>query len=198
VTVTVPAPTDPTNPTNPIGFNHVYEHWNNTVTMTGTADANSQLKLYDGTTLLGSVNASANGSWSFTTTALSNCVHDITAQEVDNSGHVVGTSSGAAIVGESHSTLTSTSGNDLLVGNGHSDTFVFAANFGNDVIQNFVAGGRCHDTIQFSKSVFDNFASVLSHASQVGQDVVISAGNDSLTLKNTKIGALNGHDFHFA
>ena len=55
-----------------------------------------------------------------------------------------------------------------------------------------------HDTIQFSKTVFDSFASVLSHASQVGQDVVISTGSDTLTLKNTKLSALNSHDFHFA
>jgi Ca2+-binding RTX toxin-like protein len=85
------------------------------------------------------------------------------------------------------------------VGNGHPDTFVFAANFGNDVIKDFVAGGRGHDVVQFSNSVYDNFASVLAHAAQVGQDIVISAGaNDSLTLKNTKLSALNSHDFHFA
>jgi Ca2+-binding RTX toxin-like protein len=121
-----------------------------------------------------------------------------TAQEVDSTGQVVAKNSGAAILGESHSTLTSTSGNDLLVGNGHSDTFVFAANFGNDVIQNFDASGQGHDTIQFSKSVFDSFASVLSHASQVGQDVVISSGSDTLKLLNTNLSALHSQDFHFA
>ena len=53
--------------------------------------------------------------------------------------------------------------------------------------------------VQFSTSVFDSFASVLAHAAQVGQDVVISAdANDLLTLKNTKLSALNSHDFHFA
>jgi Ca2+-binding RTX toxin-like protein len=67
------------------------------------------------------------------------------------------------------------------------------------VIRDFVAGGRGHDVVQFSTSVFDSFASVLAHAAQVGQDVVISAdANDSLTLKNTKLSALNSHDFHFA
>ena len=59
--------------------------------------------------------------------------------------------------------------------------------------------GRSHDVIQFSKSVFDSFASVLAHATQVGQDVVISADADnSVTLKNTKLSAIDSHDFQFS
>src|SRR5262249_11320205 len=43
----------------------------------------------------------------------------------------------------------------------HQDTFVFAANFG---LKDFGASGTAaHDTMQFSKSDFDGFASVLSH-----------------------------------
>src|SRR6185312_3008404 len=96
--------------------------------------------------------------------------------------------SGQTIVGTYlKDTVTSTTGDDLLVGNGGIDTFVFADNFGNDTIKDFEAEyavGWRHDTIQFSKSVFDDFASMQSHASQVGQDVVISSGSNSLTLKN--------------
>ena len=96
-------------------------------------------------------------------------------------------------------TLTSTAGNDLFVGNGHHDTFVFASNFGKDVITDFHASGRGHDVVQFSKSVFDSFADVLAHATQNGQNVVISDGTgDSLTLKSVKLTALDKHDFHFA
>lgn len=98
----------------------------------------------------------------------------------------------------SSSVQTSTSGNDVLVGTTKADTFSFAANFGNDVIKDFSASGPAHDTIQFSKSVFDSFASVLSHATQSGQDVVIATGDDTLTLKNMKVGSLTGQDFHFA
>jgi hypothetical protein len=107
--------------------------------------------------------------------------------------------SGQTIVGSTgNDTLKSTTGNDFLVGNGGDDTFVFADNFGNDTIKDFDAVGWRHDTIEFSKSVFDSFANVLSHASQVGQDVVISTGNDSLTLKNAKLADFNQYDFHFA
>ncbi|WP_404534692.1 Ig-like domain-containing protein [Bradyrhizobium ottawaense] len=93
---------------------------------------------------------------------------------------------------------TSTSGNDVFVGTSKADTFSFAANFGNDVIKGFVAGGPAHDTVEFSKTVFDSFASVLSHAAQSGTDVVIATGSDTLTLKNTQLDKLNSHDFHFA
>ncbi|WP_249141328.1 Ig-like domain-containing protein [Bradyrhizobium liaoningense] len=93
---------------------------------------------------------------------------------------------------------TSTPGKDAFVGTTKADTFSFAANFGNDVIKDFAASGPAHDTIQFSKSVFDSFASVLSHATQSGQDVVIATGGDTLTLKNMKVGSLTSQDFHFA
>ena len=182
-----------------VGLTTMYKNWSDIVTIKGTADANSQIKLYDGNTSLGTVTTAADGSWSYkTSSAVSDSVHTYTAQQIDGNGQVVGTS-GSAILGSTGSnTLKSTSGDDILVGGGQADTFAFAANFGRDVIKDFVASGSAQDTIQFSKTVFDNFASVLSHASQVDQDVVISSGNDTLTLKNTKLSALNSGDFHFA
>jgi parallel beta-helix repeat protein len=179
--------------------------------LTGTAAANSTIAVYDGKTVVGTGTTDSSGDWSVTTSALSRGSHDFTATATDAAGNVSAMShpldpvipaspapAAPSVGSNSGSRQVSTSGNDVLVGTGHSDTFVFAPNFGNDVIQDFVARGAGHDTIQFSKSVFDTFASVLSHASQVGQDVVISAGADTLTLKNTKIGVLNSHDFHFS
>jgi hypothetical protein len=170
-------------------------------TVTGTADADSHVNLYDGATEIGSVSTGANGGWTFTTGALSSAtVHTLTAQEVNSAGAVVGVSSGEAIIGSAKggNVLTSGSGDDILVGNGPHDTFVFAANFGHDVIKDFIATGAQHDTIQFSASEFSNFASILAHASQIGHDVVIESGHDVLTLKSTKLADLNSHDFHFA
>jgi hypothetical protein len=172
------------------------------VTIKGTADAFSQIKLFDGTTAVGTVKAAADGTWSYTSSsAVSDTVHTYAAQELDSSGHVTATS-GSAILGSSGSnTLTSTGGNNLFTGNGHPDTFVFAANFGNDVITDFNANSASsgHDVIQFSKSVFDSFADVLSHATQSGLNVVIADGaGDTLTLNNVKLAALDKSDFHFA
>jgi len=187
-------------PLSSVNLTTMDKNWSDIVTIKGVADANSQIKLYDGKTSLGTVTTAVDGTWSFkTSSAVSDTVHTYTAKQIDSNGQVVGTS-GSAILGSTGSnTLKGTSGNDIFVGDGGADTFVFAANFGNDVIKDFAATGRSHDVIQFSKSVFDSFASVLAHATQVGQDVVISAdASDSVTLKNTKLTALDRQDFHFA
>jgi hypothetical protein len=201
VTSSTPSTPPPAAPTS-IEFTNVsYIPWNHTATIKGTADAYSQVKLYDGTTLIGTVTASAKGTWSLTDSQLSNTLHTITAQEVNSSGHVIATSSGSAMLMASNtSTLTGTGGDDLMFSSSSqvNDTFVFAANFGHSAIEGFSVSGPGHDTVQFSKNTFDSFASVLSHATQVGQDVVIASGNDTLKLLNTKLSTLNSQDFHFA
>jgi Ca2+-binding RTX toxin-like protein len=89
-------------------------------------------------------------------------------------------------------------GDNVLTGGAGNDTFVFAPNFGNDTITDFKAAGAGQNYIQFSSSVFDNFASVLAHAAQDGADVVITAdAGNTLTLKNTQLSALQQSDFHF-
>jgi hypothetical protein len=183
-----------------VGITNLHENWSDIVTIKGTADAFSQVKVFDGTKSVGIVSTGADGTWSYTSSsAVSNTVHTYTAQELDNSGHVVATSGNAILGSNSSNTLSSTGANNLFVGNGHPDTFVFASNFGNDVINDFRATGRSHDVVQFSKNVFDSFADVLAHATQSGQNVVIADGTgDSLTLKNVKLAALDKHDFHFA
>ncbi|MCK1623305.1 family 16 glycosylhydrolase [Bradyrhizobium sp. 160] len=185
--------------TSTVEVTNVRQHWDHTATIKGTADPNSPIKLLDGTISVGSATTDADGKWSFHTSDLSDKTHAFTAEQVDTTGHVVGTGSGEAIIGSGRNdTLTGTTGNDILVGKRGADTFEFASNFGHDVIKDFAAAGPAHDAVQFSKGVFDTFASVLSHAAQSGHDVVIATGSDTLTLKNTKLDALNSHDFHFA
>src|ERR1019366_2634690 len=58
-----------------------------TLTLTGTAEANSTVKVYDGATLLGSATANGSGAWSFTTGALSNAIHSLTATATDVAGN---------------------------------------------------------------------------------------------------------------
>ncbi len=207
-TIGVPGnPSSPSTPSTPgssasIGVTSLTDSSSGLVTIKGTADASSQVKLFDGTTALGTVKAAADGTWSYTSSsAVSDTVHTYTAQQLDSSGHVTATSGNAILGSSGANTLTSTGGNNLFTGNGHPDTFVFAANFGKDTITDFNANSssRGHDVIQFSKSVFDSFADVLAHATQSGQNVVIAdSAGDSLTLKNVNLSALDRHDFHFA
>ena len=59
----------------------------NTLTLTGTAEANSTVKVYDGATLLGSATANGTGAWSYTTAALANGAHSLTATATDAAGN---------------------------------------------------------------------------------------------------------------
>ncbi|MFW0768380.1 Ig-like domain-containing protein, partial [Trabulsiella odontotermitis] len=63
----------------------------NTLTLTGTAEANVTVKIYggaNGTTLLGSTTADANGDWTYTTPALSDGLHTFVAEAVNSIGQV--------------------------------------------------------------------------------------------------------------
>src|SRR6185312_5287638 len=59
----------------------------NTLTLTGSAEANATVKVYDGVTLLGSVTADGSGNWSYTTAALANGAHSLTATATDVAGN---------------------------------------------------------------------------------------------------------------
>ena len=52
-----------------------------TLTLTGTAVANSTVNVYDGATLLGTATANGSGAWSYTTGTLANGSHSFTATD---------------------------------------------------------------------------------------------------------------------
>ncbi|NNN28749.1 Ig-like domain-containing protein, partial [Pseudomonas nitroreducens] len=57
-------------------------------TFKGTSDAGTTVKLYDGSTLIGSAVTDANGSWSIITSALADGLHNVTATATDPIGQV--------------------------------------------------------------------------------------------------------------
>ena len=65
----------------------------NMLTLTGTAEANSTVKVYDGATLLGTATANGSGAWSFTTAALTDGAHSLTATATDAAGNTGAASS---------------------------------------------------------------------------------------------------------
>ncbi|WP_247871932.1 Ig-like domain-containing protein, partial [Azospirillum sp. TSO35-2] len=73
-------------------------------TITGTAEANSVVTLYDGTTVLGTGTASSRGVWSITSATLGSGEHTLTAAAVDVAGNSSTASSGLTVTIDSTST----------------------------------------------------------------------------------------------
>ncbi len=59
----------------------------NTPTFTGTAEANASVTLLEGVTVLGSVTATVGGTWTITSSSLSDGIHSITATQTDVAGN---------------------------------------------------------------------------------------------------------------
>lgn len=69
----------------------------NTPALSGTAEAGSTVSIYDGTVLLGTATAGTDGSWTFTTEALSNRVHTFTVTVTDAAGNISAPSASFAV-----------------------------------------------------------------------------------------------------
>ena len=69
----------------------------NQVKLSGTAEANSTVMVYDGTTAVGTATANSTGAWSVTTSALSTGTHTMTAKAVDVAGNVSAASCRSAV-----------------------------------------------------------------------------------------------------
>ena len=68
-----------------------------TLTLTGTAQANSTVKVYDGATLLGSVVANSSGAWSYATSALPDGPHSLSATASDAAGNTSAASAALSV-----------------------------------------------------------------------------------------------------
>ena len=70
-----------------------------TPTFTGTAEANSTVKLYDtnGTTLLGTTTANGGGNWTITSSTLSEGSHSLSVKASDTAGNVSAASSTSTV-----------------------------------------------------------------------------------------------------
>ena len=96
----------------------------NVLTLTGTAEANATVKVYDGATLLGSAVANGSGAWSFTTGALSNAAHSLTATATDAAGNTGVASAALAVTvmaPPGAPSITSFSPDTGVVGDGITD-----------------------------------------------------------------------------
>lgn len=99
--------------------------------------------------------------------------------------------------GEGRDTIDGGAGNDTISGGHSHDLFVFGVGFGDDVITDF---DRHNDHIQFDHNELGSFGDLMSHATQVGCDVVITTdlGDATLTLWNTSLNDLKESNFIFS
>ena len=99
VTVDTVAPVAPTITSFSTDSGVVGDHItnDNTLTLTGTAEANSTVKVFDGATLLGTVTANGSGAWTYTTAVLANGSHSLTATATDVAGNVSSASATLAV-----------------------------------------------------------------------------------------------------
>ena len=74
----------------------------NTPTLTGTAAANSTVKVFDGTTQVGTATANSSGQWHLTTQVLSDGPHNLTATDTDSSGHTSASSAAFSVTIDTH------------------------------------------------------------------------------------------------
>jgi VCBS repeat-containing protein len=104
--------------------------------------------------------------------------------------------------GAGHDTVIAGSGNqtlvagpgDTLIGGKGADTFVFAANFGNQTINNF---NPQQDVIALPHSEIASFAAILADTHVEGLNAVIALGaNDMITLNHVSPQSLHASDFH--
>jgi Ca2+-binding RTX toxin-like protein len=86
--------------------------------------------------------------------------------------------------------------NDSLTGGKGADVFEFASGDGSDVILDFQARGKGQDHIDLSD--YDGVASFADlEISDAGKNVVITLGEDTITLKNVSHTDIGATDFNF-
>ena len=92
-------------------------------------------------------------------------------------------------------TLVASAANNTLYLNSGATTVVIGPGSGQDTILNFQT---TQDTLQFSASLFANYAAAMVSASQVGANTVFTIdANDSVTLQNVNMANLSAANFRF-
>src|SRR6202012_1979286 len=103
-------------------------------TLSGTAEANSIVSISDLGKQLGTATTTAAGTWSFIATSLSDSLHVFAATATDLAGNVSGSLGSDQLGSSKADVITSTNGNDVMLGGASADTFVFLAGGAKDVV----------------------------------------------------------------
>ncbi len=94
----------------------------NVLTLSGIGAGDDSVNVYDGSVLIGTTTSSANGAWSFTTSALSDGSHSFTVNDEDSAGDISETSSAFSIsVASTAPTVASVAATGTGIANGSGD-----------------------------------------------------------------------------
>src|SRR5581483_10621288 len=116
-----------------------------TPTISGSAEANATIDVYDGVTHLGSVLADASGNWTFTSTTLSDTTHSITATATDAAGNTGPASSALSVTIDTAAPGTPSASLDPA-----SDSGVSGDGITNDTTPTFNGSTEANAIIQFT------------------------------------------------
>ena len=89
---------------------------NNLTTLSGTAEANSSVSVFDGTNLIGTVSAAADGTWSLQANVKGNVVHSFTETSIDLAGNSASSAGVTLYAPAANKVLTGGNGDDVLIG----------------------------------------------------------------------------------
>ena len=182
VTIDTTAPVAPTVASFSTDSGVVGDHITNdsTLTLTGTAEANSTVKVYDGASLLGTASANGSGAWSYTTAVLANGAHSLTATATDAAGNTSAASTALAV------TIDTTASVAPTIASFSTDSGVVGDHITNDSTLTLTGTAEANSTVK----VYDG-ASLLGTASANGSGAwsyttaVLANGAHSLTATAT-------------
>ena len=159
-------------------------------TLSGNGNANAVVTLTEGTTVLGTTTANANGVWTFTPTGLAQGSHTIVASEKDTAGNI-GTASLNFTLDSTAPTVTlaSISGNGISNGSGTltaGETAVLTLALSGAVT---IAGGV--PSLALSNGATAIYDAAHSTATSLAFDYTVAGGQSSSSLAVTGVN-LNG------
>jgi hypothetical protein len=184
------------------GTSNVLAGTNGANIVSGVADPNGKVSVFEGSKLLGTATADATGTWSLGVTTSNTPQHSLTLSELTSGGQTLA-GAGVTLFGKVKQTLFGGAGDDVLVGaatdrlygNGGHDHFVANAGAGKFTIADFTPDT---DRLQIDHRLAATFSDVVAHATQSGTSVVINFDAvNALTLEQTSLSSLHSGDFFF-
>ena len=162
-----------------------------TPTLTGTAEANSTVSVYDGTTLLGTASVDGSGNWSLVVSpALASSAHSFTASATDAAGNTGAASAPVTMSGVWAAIITGADGNGA-----NDNASISASQFasiGITQIDTAAAAALLSDVIDGKAATAVDTSAELSNLADIVQAIMLTAsgGTPSPALTAADLAAL--------